>query len=166
MTGIRSRKTLYRNTIFRSSLEAEWAAFFDLHGIAWDYEPQTFTDGISWYLPDFFLPECFLRNSKRGGWLEIKPTSDINGKEDLLSFNKDKFGLMKDTQFCVFCGHPTKNDEESEYHRAYQVFPWFDNRMEFLKCAQCNTVKIEYQEGNYRYCPSCGCGTENLTGYF
>lgn len=166
MTGIRSRKTLYRNTVFRSSLEAEWAAWFDLHNIHWDYEPQTFTDGISWYLPDFFLSNCYLRGYKKGVWLEIKPSSDIEKSEDILEHNKWKFELMKDTQFCVFCGHPTLYDQESEFHRGYQVFPWYDNRMEFLKCNACNTVKIEFQEGNYRYCPKCNSPTTNITGYY
>lgn len=43
--------TTYAGTNFRSRLEARWAAFFDLAGIAWDYEPVDF-DG---WTPDFVL---------------------------------------------------------------------------------------------------------------
>jgi hypothetical protein len=43
--------TKYRGTMFRSRLEARWAAFFDLLGWEWVYEP---IDGHG-YVPDFAL---------------------------------------------------------------------------------------------------------------
>lgn len=43
--------TTYRNTRFRSRLEARWAAFFDLIGWSWIYEPLD-ADG---YIPDFLI---------------------------------------------------------------------------------------------------------------
>ena len=43
--------TEYGGTIFRSQLEARWAAYFDRRGIAWEYEPARF-DG---WTPDFRL---------------------------------------------------------------------------------------------------------------
>jgi hypothetical protein len=62
----------YRGQHFRSRLEVRWAVFFDVLGIAWHYEPETFDlqgpDGLVRYLPDFWLPqqECYA---------EIKPGS-------------------------------------------------------------------------------------------
>lgn len=43
--------TDYRSQRFRSRLEARWAAFFDLVGWRWTYEPFD-TDG---YIPDFLI---------------------------------------------------------------------------------------------------------------
>lgn len=56
----------YSGRIFRSRLEARWAAFLDLMAINWDYEPSHYQVGPAlWYLPDFYLPDL-------GVWLEVK----------------------------------------------------------------------------------------------
>ena len=46
---IKAIPTTYSNARFRSRLEAKWAAFFDLCGWRWEYEPLDF-DG---WVPDF-----------------------------------------------------------------------------------------------------------------
>lgn len=63
---IEALPTIYRNTEFRSLLEASWAATLDSLNIAWEYEPKTFDlpSGVK-YLPDFHLTEI-------GTWLEVK----------------------------------------------------------------------------------------------
>lgn len=55
-------ETAYRNYLFRSRLEAKYAAFFDLCGWAWSYEP---VDMNGW-IPDFAIGE-------RPVLVEIKP---------------------------------------------------------------------------------------------
>ena len=57
--------TEYNGTTFRSRLEARWAAFFDLCGWEWEYEPVDF-DG--WF-PDFALRG----DEGRPTWVEVKP---------------------------------------------------------------------------------------------
>ncbi len=62
---IKAIPTRYAGVQFRSRLEARWAAYFDLIGAKWDYEPLDF-DG---WIPDFILPdliECPIL-------LEVKP---------------------------------------------------------------------------------------------
>lgn len=54
--------TTYRKYLFRSRLEAKWAAFFDLCMWPWSYEPVDF-DG---WIPDFAIGE-------RPTLVEIKP---------------------------------------------------------------------------------------------
>jgi hypothetical protein len=49
--GIKAVETEYAGTIFRSRLEARWAAFFDILGWPWVYEPF---DLDGWF-PDFLL---------------------------------------------------------------------------------------------------------------
>lgn len=62
---IKAIPTRYGGTQFRSRLEARWAAFFDLNGWAWDYEPVD----LSGWCPDFSLtfPEATI-------YAEVKPT--------------------------------------------------------------------------------------------
>jgi hypothetical protein len=48
---IKAIPTTYAGTRFRSRLEARWAAFFDLAGLEWEYEP---CDMDGW-CPDFAL---------------------------------------------------------------------------------------------------------------
>lgn len=52
----RSRDTLYRDVLFKSRLEAQWAAFFDLLGWPWIYEPSSLIPHARWK-PDFLLRE-------------------------------------------------------------------------------------------------------------
>jgi hypothetical protein len=65
--------TKYAGTQFRSRLEARWAAFFDLVGWSWEYEPIDL-DG---YIPDFLV------RSKASGWgeprlIEVKPATSLD----------------------------------------------------------------------------------------
>jgi hypothetical protein len=49
--SIAAKPTKYAGYMFRSRLEAKWAAFFDLVGWRWSYEPE---DLYGW-VPDFYL---------------------------------------------------------------------------------------------------------------
>lgn len=60
---MRSYPTNFEGTQFRSRLEARWAAFFDLKGWRWEYEPFDL-DG---YIPDFVIL------AKRPILVEVKP---------------------------------------------------------------------------------------------
>lgn len=53
--------TKYAGVQFRSRLEARWAAFFDLLGFEWNYEPID----LAGYIPDFILCRRVL--------VEVKP---------------------------------------------------------------------------------------------
>ncbi|TWI34046.1 hypothetical protein [Mesorhizobium tianshanense] len=53
--GIRAKQTTYRDVIFRSQLEAQWAAFFDLCGWEWQYEPGK----LPGWIPDFQIRTSF-----------------------------------------------------------------------------------------------------------
>ncbi|KAB7788018.1 hypothetical protein [Methylorubrum populi] len=61
---IPAKPTTYAGTRFRSRLEARWAAFFDLAGWRWEYEP---VDYPGWQ-PDFLI-----RTSAEPIPVEVKP---------------------------------------------------------------------------------------------
>lgn len=60
---VKAHKTIYGGVVFRSRLEATWAAFFDIEGLPWAYEPVDL-DG---WVPDFAL---WL---ERPVYVEVKP---------------------------------------------------------------------------------------------
>ena len=60
----------YRGTLFRSTLEADWAATLDQLGITWQYEPEAVKlPSGPLYRPDFYLPRI-------ATWLEVKGPHD------------------------------------------------------------------------------------------
>lgn len=65
---IPARPVVHNDTLFHSTLESQWARFFDRRGIAWSYEPQGFRLPCrphQLYYPDFLL--------KGIGYAEVKP---------------------------------------------------------------------------------------------
>ncbi|MDP9144408.1 MAG: hypothetical protein M3N43_06890 [Actinomycetota bacterium] len=69
-SGIRAVPKRYAQTLFRSTLEADWAATLDHLAIAWEYEPEAVQlPSGDYYRPDFYLPEM-------ATWLEVKGPHD------------------------------------------------------------------------------------------
>ncbi len=74
--AIKAHPTVYRDVHFRSRLEARWAAFFDLAGWKWEYEPLD----LNRWTPDFRVTfpcghsEC---NGSHTLLVEIKPYYSI-----------------------------------------------------------------------------------------
>lgn len=69
--------TKYRDVVFRSRLEARWAAMFDLLGWKWNYEPFD----LSGWIPDFMLNSLVL--------VEIKPfTSEDEFASEILTIRR------------------------------------------------------------------------------
>ncbi len=65
---IKAHETWYADVLFRSRLEATWAAFFDLAGWVWEYEPLD----LPGWTPDFRL-QITCRSSSRILLIEVKP---------------------------------------------------------------------------------------------
>jgi hypothetical protein len=61
---IAAHPTLYQSTLFRSRLEARWAAFFDLVKYKWQYEPIDFPD----WVPDFLVEFPCTHSECQGAW--------------------------------------------------------------------------------------------------
>lgn len=72
---IKAKQTRYAGVLFRSRLEARYAAFFDIIGWEWQYEPVDLSD----WSPDFYVRfPC--RHSECSGYhdllVEVKPYKD------------------------------------------------------------------------------------------
>jgi len=157
--------TNYAGMLFRSRLEADWAATLDSLHITWEYEPEGFrlSDGL-WYSPDFYLPSA-------NAWLEVKGShmqrvdaverfaadlwgdsgaSDTYHKESpMIILATDPYNPLKD-----FGGDPDDFFNQLQY-RWYGVFGP-DKRYSVLAavCPLCTlgTVITPFQP----WCRSCG----------
>lgn len=70
-------ETEYKGVLFRSRLEARWAAFFDYLGFVWYYEPE----GFPGWIPDFMiLPDLLV---------EVKPISEFNANIDFIKWDEN-----------------------------------------------------------------------------
>jgi len=169
---MKSINTLYNGNYFRSRLEARWAYFFDLIGMKYEYEQEGFEHKGQRYLPDFFLPECYLRDGVKdynlktnkityfplGVYIEIKPESFQAGdipaskwfKKPLILFN----GMPSEF---IWGGWNWSNGEG-----GYQLYPPWDNCMGIWKCQHCHKFKIEFAEGGYDNCPHCEKGQNDF----
>lgn len=153
---MKSIDTFYNGNYYRSRLEARWAYFFDRLGVKYLYEPEGFKHGNERYLPDFYLPETYLRNNEgKGVYIEIKHQ---NFKE--ANFSKHWF----DENLVLFCGPPLVNIWGVWGNYGFQIYPYWDNAMNFWICKDCKTTKIEFSEGSYNRCPECyrSCDKELL----
>jgi hypothetical protein len=110
--------TEYRGTMFRSRLEASYAAHFDALGMPWAYEPEAFTlsDGTN-YLPDFWLPSA-------KAWAEVKGPHGERVKK-LEQFSADLWAESgaRDTYdtrapMALLFGPPIPPDDAFDYWRV------------------------------------------------
>lgn len=86
---IKAIPTNYGGVNFRSRLEAKWAAFFDIIGVHWEYEPFD----LEGWAPDFLL-----RKDGYSAVAEVKPvtweTSDITASFDKAIAHCDHYEVM------------------------------------------------------------------------
>jgi hypothetical protein len=93
-----ARETTYKGTKFRSELEAAWAAFFDIRGIKWEYEP--------FYRGDTWRPDFSIKIVDDYQLAEVKPYSKLQEwKEDNETLNKIRTTFKKDDDvFAILLG--------------------------------------------------------------
>ena len=118
MPSLKPIDTEYAGHLFRSSLEARWAMFFDLLGIKWEYEPEGYLlPSGTRYSPDFLIqaPEGKQR------WIEVK-RDDVSDDKKFSEFSEVCDGnavlvtgrpllwLEERNDFCPRCGMPLKDD--------------------------------------------------------
>lgn len=110
MGEMKAIQTEYKGYLFRSRLEAKWAAFFDACGVEWEYEPEgiALSDGTK-YLPDFYLIDfhCYFEVKRKG----IRETDQGSEAESKISDGMDcdrwagiiAYGDPMDDTLIIFC---------------------------------------------------------------
>jgi hypothetical protein len=84
---IKCKPTIYKNNKYRSRLEARWAAFFDLIGWRYDYEPFDYNG----WTPDFII------YGNNNVLIEIKPFID----ESILNDYRQRLFKIKSVYNCL-----------------------------------------------------------------
>ncbi len=145
-------ETRYEGCLFRSRLEARWAVFFDVWGLKWRYEPDSFVlpSGRA-YLPDFFLDGI--------GYVECKPSKDMDdGKLAELT------GMLIPERvhgYLIQCDVPPPSEIsawglEWPSVRDGIVHGLDDADYWFAQCPTCGQKGITYQGRSSRLgCPCC-----------
>jgi len=151
MHEIKSIETEYNGVLFRSRLEARWAVFFDNLRVDWRYEFEGYETSTGYYLPDFYLPNVYMRDTRQKGVLfEVKPESYEGTEHDQLTEVGRALGvsgmLAKGFQY----------NGAHDWDGLYQVALGWDDNMMIYKCS-CGKVKFDYHEANYMECPNPHC---------
>lgn len=136
--------TLYRETTFRSRLEAKWAVFYSSLGIEWRYEPEGYDLDGTYYLPDFYLPEI-------GIWLEKKGT--VRGQVESTLRKAMLLSLASRQTVLLFVGDVSyetgalaffSDRDESRY----------DGPVYWIECPECH--RLGYGDTQHCRCLFCG----------
>lgn len=151
MSEIKAIETVYRGYRFRSRLEARWAVFFDYMGIAWDYEHEGYQTTTGYYVPDFWLPQVYLRETKKGVIFEVKPPDHPHEHLQLeeVAGHLGVGGILA----CGFDFVSWKNSDT-----LVQIAPWWDSCATIYTCSHCHTTKFCYPVGYQLECDHCSKG--------
>jgi hypothetical protein len=162
VTTITAIQTNYAGCHFRSRLEARWAVFLDNLGVPWQYEPEGFDLGHTWYLPDFYLPTL-------GAWYEVKGSKPTEVEVDCVA--KVAYGTRRDA-FIVWgdiprdlgpYGHLDHNDTagmEGLFYREdeHGAGAYWDNWLGWCVCPVCGAVGIQHEARAARvHAPGSDC---------
>lgn len=134
--------TTYKGYRMRSRLEAKWSLFWDLLGIAWEYERDAFDLGGVRYLPDFWLPDFKL-------WVEIK--GEIRDDEAGLRMIEQCAGLAHlDRRPVVLCFHDPFDPRCAVFthNQMYSESRW-------TYCRTCGKLALGVRSGGFSvtWCP-------------
>lgn len=133
--------TMYADTLFRSRLEARWAAMFDLVGWPWIYEPF---DGDG-YLPDFLIdgPAPLL--------VEIKPAVTIDEYQSPIPKIIDGIGdlwrhdvLILGAGPCPAFGHGRITGVFIDF--LHDQTDWHESAAEWRWCGACEAAGVAPEE--------------------
>ena len=163
--NIKSIETTYNNRIFRSRLEATWAAFFDLCGWNWEYEPFDL-DG---WLPDFIIWDKDFPDNKI--LVEVKPYFFIEEAH----FSNEKEIASKITKatddIVLLLGASPFFDKTIDYSFVGKLISGGEENWYLLDNALFNYRPFEFQpniyakvKGKYDFCAQEGCYKLRLCG--
>jgi hypothetical protein len=165
--SISAIQTTYRETKFRSRLEARWAVFFDVVGFVWHYEPEAYALEGQAYLPDFFLPDL-------DSFFEIKPTVEYDQSKPeglCLLLKRDVYVLVGEPAIHdMWSGEDFGNCRTYSHDGHFIHAPWTDdqgthysardNYQQWCECPHCHKIGIEFDARAARLC-NCLPQSEN-----
>jgi hypothetical protein len=126
---IAAHPTMYKGVLFRSRLEARWAAFFDLAGWNWQYEPIDFKG----WTPDFLVSFPCVHSECSDGhelYVEVKPYSSLEQFDGHAVTKVDSWSIPSPAKFGV-------NPHVTQWEMAHgagegvdNVFNWIGDELD------------------------------------
>lgn len=140
--------TKYKETLFRSRLEARWALFFDELGVKWLYEHEGYQLASGWYLPDFWLPSI-------DTFVEIKGV-DPNDREVQLCSELSQSTGHRVILMSRELGWWVEDDEVQPYMNKGEAFSFFgeggDHPYLPCVCRDCGAFGFQFEGRAARIC--------------
>lgn len=156
MNEIKAIETQYAGITFRSRLEARWAVVFDKLGITWVYEHEGYETPFGKYVPDFWLPDVYMRDDKhKGVYFEVKPVSYADYLHPALEYVCNSLSVSG----VLAKGFP--NDEQEVSECLWEIAKDWDCDMTIRKCKH-GHITFDYCEYVYDECPLCKSPTDYL----
>ena len=139
--------TQYGRTIFKSTLEARWAVFFDQLKLKWKYEPKQYGFGHGYaYKPTFLIQGI--------GRVEVRLNFDELQKVQSRYFLFKKKICADGSDYFIFCASKAGDQVKSsiiEIVNGSKIIEGF----EFAYCNSCDRYILEIQDNeffNSRHC--------------
>jgi hypothetical protein len=127
--------TKFHGVMFRSRLEARWAAFFHLVGWTWEYEPYD----LNGYIPDFQITWI----SEERYLLEVKPIEKLTNEEVEPVITKARKAGYEGVMLVAGTGAAECNDSGTWFpfycdapHRNLPIHP------AFFDCNYCKRISL------------------------
>lgn len=153
-------QTEYRGALFRSRLEARWAAFFDLIGWQWTYEPF---DG-DMYIPDFLI------HGRRELLVEVKPDMSGEGLERHAERVTQSLAGHWSKDILILGGSPVCIDASSHadatsagpgvlleyFNNQFDMPEWVPSAALWAACAGCGRLAVFHPIMSFQ-CRPCSC---------
>ena len=149
--------TTYRGTRFRSRLEARWAAFFDLAGWQWIYEPGDYEG----WAPDFALV-----GEQDTTLVEVKPIEWSGSRaamerEALARTDLEKFWGQHGREVLLLGSYPVKIDDSAAWGMALGLLhneQWTGGQADRSRCdlaalwaGHKHVLDFSASDGSYAY---------------
>ena len=150
---IKPIETKYAGVIFRSRLEAKWAAMFDLLEWSWSYEPADFNG----WLPDFVIHGNSLV------YVEVKPVYEF---PEAVASKLDSSGCQEEMMIIGERGPRLSED----YSRPF--LGWMTQKLEGREEQQCSwwdeamLGRFGSNAGQVGFCHATGSYEDRITGIY
>lgn len=136
--------TEYAGVMFRSRLEAKWAAFFDLAKWSWTYEPFD----LAGYIPDFIV-----ETSRKPLLVEVKPSAELRELEPHAAKIRDGgwTGDFLIVGACMLSGpeHPLSLGLLGIWDGESNDGWWPADHAEAIECPKCERVSVRHASGGH-----------------
>lgn len=152
-----------------SGIDRSWAIFFDLLGVDYRYQAEYVDTAEGTYLPDFYLSNAGVRSTENTGmWFEV--SNDVPEKWKGGVFERMGNVVEKSQKPAgIADGSPDGRQRPENLYEVNLVDPDYEQStcvdwpMEWMKCDDCDSIKLEFQEGSYMHCEYCGggCGPDH-----